>query len=437
MSHHTFIDQSLLPHLCIFQYDEQAYLRLANNATTRHDFLTTKEANLTYHSIHKIDVDTMRAELDQFVTTLERSGLPTPAIALYQNKCQAQQRSIELLAAAKNSDDQTFHEKSIQLYGAPNHDIFWTIFTELHKDFETFITAAGPNYPLLQDVYRQWEAVYERFTIPAFTSLPQKPQFSGVYHEHNPEMDDANLVYEMFEAYLQAHGITGWNTNIAAPGVRNAFSVDQSTKTIHIPHSNDLWLRRNTLKKKAITGLLEHEIGIHIKRRENGENGRLALLGIGLDAYLRGEEGVASFAEELIVGSSKWSDEIAYFTTCAAMGTGSTPRNLTQMFDLLYICYILKFAKHQYDEDGFCEVDEIIIHATHSAWNRAVRMFRGTTGKTPGAVYTKDLVYVEGNYLIWQLADKDTPQIKPEWLIGKYDPCNEEHLKHLEALGLL
>ena len=74
--------------------------------------------------------------------------------------------------------------------------------------------------------------------------------------------------------------------------------------------------------------------------------------------------------------------------------------------------------------------------ATDQAWNRSMRVYRGSTGTTPGAVYTRDIIYLEGNKQMWRLLDTDAV-IHPDWLAGKYDPTNSTHVESLKELGIL
>jgi hypothetical protein len=71
-----------------------------------------------------------------------------------------------------------------------------------------------------------------------------------------------------------------------------------------------------------------------------------------------------------------------------------------------------------------------------AAWDVCVRIFRGTTGQTPGAICTKDIVYLEGNIGIWHLIS-DKPHIFESLFIGKFNPLLNRHVKSLQTLGIL
>jgi len=103
-----------------------------------------------------------------------------------------------------------------------------------------------------------------------------------------------------------------------------------------------------------------------------------------------------------------------------------TKRDFRAVFSIMTDYYTLKHA----DED---EADVVPFRA---AWNVCVNIFRGTTGKTAGAIFTKDIVYLEGNVGIWHLIS-DKPHIFESLFLGKYDPLLSRHVKSLQTLGIL
>lgn len=73
--------------------------------------------------------------------------------------------------------------------------------------------------------------------------------------------------------------------------------------------------------------------------------------------------------------------------------------------------------------------------AAELAYDDCVRIFRGTTGSTPGAIYPKDKAYFS-NRAIWQLVENDSDAVH-SFSIGKYDPNNSAHIALLSELGIL
>ena len=60
---------------------------------------------------------------------------------------------------------------------------------------------------------------------------------------------------------------------------------------------------------------------------------------------------------------------------------------------------------------------------------------RSTDCKTPGTVFTKDIVYREGNIGVWELI-RTSPNEMKRFNVGKFDPTNPRHLWILTELGI-
>ena len=73
--------------------------------------------------------------------------------------------------------------------------------------------------------------------------------------------------------------------------------------------------------------------------------------------------------------------------------------------------------------------------AKKSAWNQAVRVFRGTDCTTPGAAFTKDIIYRQGNIADWEVIGRQPDELL-RINIGKYDPSNDRHAWILTQLGI-
>ena len=89
-------------------------------------------------------------------------------------------------------------------------------------------------------------------------------------------------------------------------------------------------------------------------------------------------------------------------------------------------------------EKGFIskkELPESQEKAQSSAWNRTLRTFRGTDCNTPGACFTKDTIYRDGNIGIWDVIGNN-PDEMLRFNIGKYDPANPRHIWILEQIGI-
>lgn len=169
--------------------------------------------------------------------------------------------------------------------------------------------------------------------------------------------------------------------------------------------------------------MVAHEIGTHVARRTNGERSKLQLLGLGLDRYIRAEEGIATYNQQLVEGAKEFAGVPRYLSVAVAKGVDGTPRDFRETFEVIKDYRLLSSIKKNTDA------------AAETAYNDCVRIFRGTTCNTPGAIYPKDMAYF-GNRAIWALVNKYSNAVE-YFSIGKYDPTNEEHVALLSQLGIL
>lgn len=147
---------------------------------------------------------------------------------------------------------------------------------------------------------------------------------------------------------------------------------------------------------------------------------------MGLDRSLRGEEGVATYREQRILGMEDFAGLDGHLAISLASGINGKKRNFREVFEILKAFYFISSKK---------EKSEALKSAVNSAWDQCVRTFRGTTCQTPGACLTRDIVYREGNIGIWNVAKNNPAEIK-RFSIGKYDPANPRHIWILEQLGI-
>ena len=74
------------------------------------------------------------------------------------------------------------------------------------------------------------------------------------------------------------------------------------------------------------------------------------------------------------------------------------------------------------------------LHKT--VWDVCMRVFRGTTGQGVGTIYTKDIVYLEGNIEIWNLLVSH-PEAFEQFFVGKYNPLLRSHVTALKKLEII
>lgn len=335
---------------------------------------------------------------------------------------------IRMLRAVSTGEMSRFRRYSEFVYGEPSKEIFaYTINNIRQKALESVgsenedLKAAAEELlealPDLEDV--SGLTTPSAHTIEQATRQTTQELGSLIDVIDDKEKLDANQIKEAFESALKTLGVTDWEVVIDSETSRTAISVNQETKTVNIPEG-----RQATAKKVAT--LILHEIGTHVARRVNGEKSRLMLLGLGLDRYERGEEGIATMREQAYAKKvDDFSGLDGYLAISLAIGVDGKPRDFRQVYEVLDKYYTFKNL-----QSGKTKAEA---EANQSAWTRSVRTFRGTDCKTPGVAFTKDAVYREGSIAIWDLISNYPDQMK-EFNQGKYDPTNPRHIWILEEL---
>jgi hypothetical protein len=128
-------------------------------------------------------------------------------------------------------------------------------------------------------------------------------------------------------------------------------------------------------------------------------------------------------------GADTFSHPERYFAIALARGdVDGISRDFRQTFEVLtqYYIAVLKGKKTG---------PSLEERAADWAWNLSVRVFRGTTCKTPGAVFTKDLNYFVGNKETWALINTDQ-NVTRYFTLGKFDAYNVRHVGWLTSLGI-
>lgn len=338
-----------------------------------------------------------------------------------------------MLQAAQEGNTRRFARYSAFMYGRPTADVFgYTLqtirkrATELSKSERQELRDAAEG---LLDSFPGNLPATTVSTLPdtATAQLASQQTFEDLGHlftlPDTEETFDAERTRAAFEQALQALQAEGWQA-VLAPS-RTFISVNQETRTVQVPETLTA-----PLKASELQGLIFHEIGTHVARRDLGERSRLRLLGLGLDRYLAGEEGVATFREQAVSDTvTDFEGLDGHLAISLAVGTDGTPRDFRATYELLRAYYTM---------DALAtgkEVSAAQTEAATKAWNRTVRTFRGTDCKTPGKVFSKDIVYREGNIAVWELV-RTNPDEMARFNLGKFNPTNPRHLWILTELGI-
>lgn len=135
---------------------------------------------------------------------------------------------------------------------------------------------------------------------------------------------------------------------------------------------------------------------------------------------------MAGYVQQQIEGADEFYGFDRYLAACLAVGVDGTPRDFRAVFSLMTDYYTLKFKE-----------DAVVNKAPfRAAWDVCVRIFRGTTGQTAGCIYTKDIVYMEGNIGIWNLLS-EKPHVFESLFVGKFNPLLNRHVRSLQTLEIL
>jgi adenosine/AMP kinase len=325
-----------------------------------------------------------------------------------------------MLKAARDGDDRKFAKYSSFIYGAPSDENVGYLANSVRQAVEKNLENGSEvkktaTYAILK--------VLDSVTATTNREDFNKNQFP-IGKNIKGNVENAEEVVAIFEETLREIGVDDWQVVIDTKRGLSAVSANQETKTVVVP--SDEKIKERSLSKKKLAGLVEHEIKTHALRRYNGERSKLQLLGLGLDRNLKGEEGIATYAEQQVTGTKDFAGIPRYLAIAVAKGLGGTQRDFRETFEVMNNYYLSTL------KDG----EDLESKAQNAAWTTCLRIFRGTTCQTQGAVFAKDLAYFAGNKDVWHLVSNDS-EVVDTFSLGKFDPTNSEHVYLLKQLGIL
>ncbi|MCA9355263.1 DUF1704 domain-containing protein [Candidatus Kaiserbacteria bacterium] len=413
-------DENLFQALCkISPYiDEAEWLK--DHIRIRHEerekFLNNEIENPHFtYSPQKSKVDYLKL-IEEFNQCLKDSDVPAVVVDLYQRKLEKQLHRNALIEASLAGDDHVFFERSSDIYGRPQKKYF----SYVAKRLLTLCNEQKSKYPVISRRLRKVVSKINQNGIDIDVSMLPPLVTNGRL------IRSVDEVRSIFIETLSRCGIEGWIVSVDKAGTRGRFSVSPQSKTIHIPCESELLSRPQSLTDHGVQALAEHEVGVHVRRSYEASKGPLRLLEIGLDNYLPGEEGLASYAQQQVEGADEFYGFDRYLAASLAVGMDGEVRDFRSVFSLMSDYYTLKFALE----------DKTVSIPFQAAWDICVRIFRGTTGQTPGCIFTKDIVYMKGNIGIWNLLS-ERPKVFESLFIGKYNPLLSRHVKTLQTLDIL
>lgn len=404
---------------------------------TKSDFLSGEIENpaLDYPELESFDLDEREAELLSLKEDILELEQNEAVKKIYRTKINESLATLRMLRATKNGDDRKFSRYADFIYGKPEAGDIGYIVEHVK---ELAVSNRDNADQEKQGAAQRLSEIFSDVSVEAGEGVDKSILPDG--QDIPGKLESVDEAVHAFEEALQEIGATDWKVEVDDPefkvkdsgefiivsdtskGLSN-FSVSQEHKVVRIPAEEKL-LARNISKKK-LKGLLEHEIKTHVARRSNGERSKLQLLGLGLDRYLKAEEGVATYAEQQVTGASEFAGIPRFLSIALAKGINGQPLDFRQTHKVMVDYRLLSSPKK----------DVTLEQAAATAYNDCVRIFRGTTCDTSGAVYPKDMSYF-GNRAIWTLVSENSDVVET-FAVGKYDPSNSEHVALLTQLGIL
>ena len=418
------MDEKWFLQLCELSPQVQRKFKVGNYQNARADFLSSKAVEPSFELPYlKTGDDNLKLEkLIHLSESIEKCPDTNPVVKkLYQEKIVEKQRQFKLINFYKqkpskiDNDELTSMVESV--YGRPSQSVFNHLISVL-RDSLNHVTNELKNSP-------EFERLNEVLTtdseseVKDFVPIESKDFGEIVY-------TDAREVRHYILKRLPVLGLADWRVQISCDSV-GGFKVWPRTKRIIVPTSKMLVARKGdrVLTATRLEAMIAHEVMTHAVRAENGFNSGLKLLAVGLASYWRGEEGVAGYREQQIVGATDYMNKNMHFTIGLAYGLDrqGVKRSFREVFDIL-IDYFLVIGG--LDNNS----------AINKAFTACERIFYGATGSGTAFVMTKDIAYREGNIAVYRLLEKNPAA--EEWFdVGKFDPTNQGHVSALQTLGLI
>ena len=411
--------------------DDEKELISGVREKTKQDFFANPEINphLSYPTLKKFNATAKEGEYLQFKNFLKESTVIDPAIKkIYLWKVNEKIAENRMLQAAQVGDDRRFTRYSQFIFGKPDKEIFrYTIGTvllaaqkALHATKDVLVLKAAERLlATLQDSqHTTQDFTFDHTSIEKGLYLQHtderfhKPSFSAKQKGVGPERSYSDVeIARAFTTYLQQHHLDNWR--VVIDDTKTAISISSVKNQIFVP-------KDRIVGEKYLQGLIAHEIGVHALRREHGLRTKLKILSTGLDRT-KDDEGVAMYEQQKITGMSDFAGLPGYLSISLALGADGHKRGFREVFAVMVDYYLIN-GKNFKD-------------AQNAAWSQCIRTFRGTTCQTPGACFTKDLVYRDNNIGVWYLVKNDSPEVR-RFSVGKYDPTNPRHVWILDQFNI-
>lgn len=336
----------------------QAYEYLIGNKEKRdaqkRDFLDREIENpaLDYPELEKIDFPKTEEKFLLLKSELLENEKNETVKQLYRWRINEKLAELRMLKAAGSGNDRRFVRYLSFIYGKPEKEIYEYTISQIKKivdekmfnqDPETSSAAKRLNKELFEALMNNENEINpENYNMKPIKSTREEKEFS------------AEEIRQAFEDYLKDQAIGGWEVIIDKDGKFTGINVSQEKRSVNIPQSRKL-------KRTYLEALIQHELGTHVRRREMGEKTKLKLLGLGLDRFLKGEEGIATYEMQKIEGAKDFSGFEGHFAISLALGVDGKKRDFRKVFDILKDYFFITSKKSK---------TEALKSSQESAWDR-------------------------------------------------------------------
>jgi hypothetical protein len=213
---------------------------------------------------------------------------------------------------------------------------------------------------------------------------------------------ECNAIVTATELSLACRGYGSWDVALTDESNINTLQ-DRSVTLIH--------KTRKLTPGIFYSIICGHEIDMHIAHRFNGEQSGIPILaGTGCSGSLVWEEGNGKANEALLKGSANELMVSAfrhYLSGGLALGLDRSGRgrDFVRNFELLWrMRYVANFLKGKFTDDLKADMRSTMMSTVKSQY----RIYRGTDGRFPGVIFTKDpMTYYPGEADVFRKWDKD------------------------------
>jgi len=416
---HSYIDSrwfeeyqklSAMPGLSSFRAD--------NRMQEKHRFFKGEIENPTfvYQSLAHYPYEARRNDLRELKKQIEEQEDNAALKKMYGVKIEHKINDCNIIESIQRKDDARYDELMQERYGSISLEIGIAVIRAYCSALEKVIeTSRGNVRDAAKELHAYLDEVKSRFHVDSVHEF-HLVEVSGAQEK----ILTARGIKKLFELKRKEYGLSDWRIEIDLWGRSNSISVRHKNKRVVIP-------RGRRLTRPQALALAEHELGVHVRRREHGEATKLALLGVGLGGFLWGEEGLAKYYEKQVYEGAINSSLKSYLLTALILGVDGRKRSFQEIYNVCEL--IFKSMKGRY---FLTEVKS----SKHYAWGKTVKLFRGATGQTKGVCSRRQLVYLEGYLRIKEIISKGI-LTEEQLMRGKYDPANEAHVLFLKKLSVL